>query len=99
MSEITLTSLVAIIAPCTGKFIKNYHNVFERGENLLQNSILLYYSVFIGLANCQKLRLKARRKTDFSWHFKGLKGKNSNEIYCFLYIYLQLLFYVLLNHA
>jgi len=30
----TVTSLVVVIAPCTGKIIKN-GGVFERGENLL----------------------------------------------------------------
>jgi len=34
----TVTSLVA---PRTGKIIKNSLSVFERGENLLQNGILL----------------------------------------------------------
>jgi len=33
----TVTSLVAVLAPRTGKIIKN---VVERGENLLQNGIL-----------------------------------------------------------
>jgi len=36
----TLTSLVAAVAPRTGKIIKNGLHVFERGENLLQNGIL-----------------------------------------------------------
>jgi len=29
----------SILAPRTGKFIKNGHNVFESGENLLQNGM------------------------------------------------------------
>jgi len=36
----TPTSLVAVVAPRTGKINKNRRSVFERGENLLQNSIL-----------------------------------------------------------
>jgi len=35
-----MTSLVAVMAPRTGKTTKNVVKVFERGENLLQNSIL-----------------------------------------------------------
>jgi len=35
-----VTSLVATVAPRTGKFITNDHRVFEKGENLLQNGIL-----------------------------------------------------------
>jgi len=35
-----VTSLVAVVAPCTGKIIKNSLGVFERGENMLQNGIL-----------------------------------------------------------
>jgi len=36
----TVTSLVAVIAPRTGKIIKNGLGVFESEENLLQNGIL-----------------------------------------------------------
>jgi len=36
------TSLAALVAPHTGKIIKNGLHFFERGENLLQNGILLY---------------------------------------------------------
>jgi len=32
----TLMSVVAAVAPCTGKINKNGLSVFERGENLLQ---------------------------------------------------------------
>jgi len=32
-----VTSLVAVVAPHTGKTVKNGLHVFERGENLLQN--------------------------------------------------------------
>jgi len=32
-------SLVVVVAPRTGKIIKNGHNVFEGGENLLQNDV------------------------------------------------------------
>jgi len=35
-----VTPLVAVVAPHTGKIIKNRPRVFERGENLLQNGIL-----------------------------------------------------------
>jgi len=36
----TVTSLVAVVAPRKGKIIKNGLCVFERVENLLQNGIL-----------------------------------------------------------
>jgi len=36
--HIRVTSLVAVVAPRTGKIIKD--GVFERGENFLQNGIL-----------------------------------------------------------
>jgi len=32
-------SLAAAVAPCKGKILKNGFQVFERGENLLQNGI------------------------------------------------------------
>jgi len=35
-----VTFVVVVVAPFTGKIIKNSHNVFERGENLLQKGIL-----------------------------------------------------------
>jgi len=34
-----LSSLVEVVAPRTGKIIKNGLSVFDRGENLLQNGI------------------------------------------------------------
>jgi len=40
-----VTSLVAVVVSCTGKTIKNGANVFDRGENLLQNGILRYSRV------------------------------------------------------
>jgi len=40
MLDMTRTSNAAAVAPRTGKIIKNNLCVFERGENLLQNSIL-----------------------------------------------------------
>jgi len=36
----TATSLAAAVAPRTGKINKNRLNIFERGENFLQNDIL-----------------------------------------------------------
>jgi len=36
----TVTSLVAVVAPRKGKIIKNGLSDFEREENLLQNGIL-----------------------------------------------------------
>jgi len=33
-------SLVTVAAPCTDKIIKNGPSVFEKGDHLLQNSIL-----------------------------------------------------------
>jgi len=41
MPDMTPTSLVEAIAPCTGKIIINDLSVFERGENLLQKGITL----------------------------------------------------------
>jgi len=39
----THMSLVAVLAPRAGKIIKNVLSVFERGESLLQNGILLHF--------------------------------------------------------
>jgi len=39
-------SLVAVVAPHTGKIIKNSLSIFERGENLLQNGILYFLLIF-----------------------------------------------------
>jgi len=36
-----VTSLVVVVAPRTGKILKNGLRVFEREENLLQNGITL----------------------------------------------------------
>jgi len=36
MPDMTATSLVAAVAPRSGKVIKNGVGIFERGENLLQ---------------------------------------------------------------
>jgi len=39
-------SLVVVVAPRTGKIIKNDLSVFEKGENLLQNgNYTLYLSI------------------------------------------------------
>jgi len=35
-----VTSLAAVVASPTGKIIENGLDVFERGENLLQNGVL-----------------------------------------------------------
>jgi len=40
MPDMVPTSIVAAVAPRTGKFIKNHLSVFERWENLLRNGIL-----------------------------------------------------------
>jgi len=40
MSDMTLTSFVAAVAPSTGKIIKNGLGGFERGNNLLKNGVL-----------------------------------------------------------
>jgi len=40
MPDMTPTSLQAVVAPHTGKIIKNGLGVFEREENLLQYGIL-----------------------------------------------------------
>jgi len=37
MPYMTPMSLIAAIAPCTGKIIKNGHHVFKGGEDFLQN--------------------------------------------------------------
>jgi len=63
----------AVVAPRTGKIVKNDLRVFERGENLLHNGTLCLDSV-----NHQKLRLKVRIYADEKptilkgiWHLKG----------------------------
>jgi len=38
----TPTRLIVDVAPRTGKTIKNGFRIFERGENVLQNSILYF---------------------------------------------------------
>jgi len=45
MPDMTPMSPAAAIAPRTGKIIKNGPNVFERGENLLQN--MVYYTLYL----------------------------------------------------
>jgi len=45
MPDITPTSLAATVAPRAGKIFKNGLGVFEREENLLQNSIL-HFCIF-----------------------------------------------------
>jgi len=35
-----VASLVAVVAHCTGKIIKNSLSVFENGENFLQNDVI-----------------------------------------------------------
>jgi len=52
MAYMMSTSLVAAVAPRTGKIIRN--GVFERGESMLQNGILH----FVFIVSCQKLRWK-----------------------------------------
>jgi len=42
--------LAGAVALHTGKKKKNRLVVFERGENLLQNGILLHFTTFIGLS-------------------------------------------------
>jgi len=67
----TLTSLVAAVAPHTGKIIKN----------LLQNGILhfvfrfsqVYYTLCLGSVNHQKSRWKVRIYTDEKPTFLGLR--------------------------
>jgi len=39
MPDITPTLVVAVVVSPTGKIIKNGLSVFEKGKNLLQNSI------------------------------------------------------------
>jgi len=62
-----VTLLVAVVVPCTGKIIKNGLRVFERGENLLQNSILHFVFKF---SQSSEIMLQSqnlsRQKTDFS---------------------------------
>jgi len=68
----TVTSLVAVVAPRTGKIIKNDLRLFERGENLIQN----------GISFC-KGRIYADEKLTFlkrAWHLK-------REAFIHIYIY------------
>jgi len=41
MPDVVLTSLIAAVAHRTSKLIKNGLTAFERGENSLQNDILI----------------------------------------------------------
>jgi len=69
----TMTSLVATVAPRAGKIIKDRLRIFEIGENLLQNGILHF--VF-KLSQSSEIILQSwnlcRRKANFSE--SGLKG-------------------------
>jgi len=60
-----VTSLVAVVAPRTGKIIKNGLGVFGRGENLV------YYTLHLSYANRQKSCYKVRIYTDEKGHLKG----------------------------
>jgi len=51
----TVTSLVVVVAPRTGKIIKNSLSVFKRGEKLLQNGLL--YFVF-GFSQSSEIALR-----------------------------------------
>jgi len=60
-----VTSLAAVVAPRTGKIVKNGIDVYERRENLLQNGILhfdkmVYYTLCLGSVNRQNSRCKVR---------------------------------------
>jgi len=68
----TVTSLVAVVAPRTGKIIKNDLRLFERGENLIQNGISFCVKP-IARNRVAKVEFTQRRKTDFSK--KGLALK------------------------
>jgi len=63
----TVTSLIAVVAPRTTKIIKNGLLVFERRENLLQNYIFNFVFRF---SQSSEIALESknlnRRKTDFS---------------------------------
>jgi len=43
MPDMTPTSIAVAVVPRIGKIIKNDFRVFERGENLLQNGIILHF--------------------------------------------------------
>jgi len=72
--HIKVTSLTVVVAPRTSKIIRNRLNVFEGGENLLQNGV--FHFVF-RLSQSPEIALQRwnlrRRKTDFSK--KGLAFK------------------------
>jgi len=55
MSGMMLTSLAAVVAPRTGKIIKNVLRVFIRGGNLLQNGMLHF--AFKLSQSCYKVRI------------------------------------------
>jgi len=51
----TVMSLVAVVALCTGKIIKNDASIFERGEKTKW-----YHTLCLDSVNRQKLRWKVR---------------------------------------
>jgi len=70
-----VTSLVAVLAPRTGKIIKNGPSVFERRENLLQNDILQFMFTFSQSSEiASKVRISADQKPTFLKGGLALKG-------------------------
>jgi len=65
-----LCSLALDVAPLTVKITKNRLNVFERGENLLQN--VLHFVFWI--SQLSEIELQRKRKTDFSERAPQFKG-------------------------
>jgi len=54
----TPTSLAAVVAPRTGKIIKNGLRVFQSGENMLQNGILYFaFKLSQSSGSCYKVRI------------------------------------------
>jgi len=62
-----VTSLVAVVAPRTGKIVKNGLHVFESEENLLQNGLLHF--VF-------KIQSNVRNREKPTFLERGLALKN-----------------------
>jgi len=68
--DMTVASLVAVVAPHTGKIIKNGLNVFERGENLQRNGIL-HFVFRLSQSSESALKVYLDEKLTFlkrAWH-------------------------------
>jgi len=65
----TVKSLVAVVAPRTGKIVRNGLRVFEIRENFLQNCIL-HFVFNLYQSSCLKVRIYTDEKLTFQKGFK-----------------------------